>query len=266
MAPPDDLGEAVFTAEDALAIARHLQELPSIVLVGGQSLNFWAEQLRAEIPDLERLAPFQSSDIDFLGSVSDAAACARRLGGSVAYPSPDQINTPEVGVVVCVLDGKRLKIDFLGYLAGLKTAEVRKAAVPSEIDGVVLRVLHPVNVVTSRLANIMQLRRHDPLALRQMRVSIHIAAAYIRLAVAVRPRDALDLIEAVFEVACSRDAVKLWHQFGIDIFDAIGPFEGLPPEFSGTRLPQMRAFLCERRKRHKSVHARIAQKKRKNHP
>lgn len=262
MSSPDERGEATFTAEDALAVARHLQEFPSVILVGGQSLNFWAEQFRADVPDLERLAPFQSSDVDFLGSVSDVEVCARRLGGNAAYPSPDQINTPEVGIVICTINGKSLKINFLANLAGLTSAKVRQAAIQTQIGEVVLRVLHPVNVVKSRLANIVQLRRHDPLSLRQMRVSIYVVSEYIRRAIAERPRIGLDLIENVFDLALSREGIKLWYEFDIDIFKAIRPFERLPEEFSSTRLPQMKAFLLLKRERQKSIQAVIAQKKR----
>lgn len=261
MTSPFDKGEVTFTAEDALAVARHLQAFRSVVLVGGQSLNFWAEQFRAAVPDLDRLAPFQSRDVDFLGSIPDVQACANSLGGRVAYPGPDHINTPEVGAVHCVINEKPLKIDFLGYLAGLKSSEVRKAAISTEIDGVVLRVMHPVNVVKSRAVSIIQLRRTDALALRQMLVSLHVVAEFIRRAALTGPREALNMIEAVFEIAISRDGTKLWHQFDIDVFDAIRPFEGLPTNFGQTRMPQMKEFLLDKRGRHKAIQDRSAHKK-----
>lgn len=263
MASPDAHGEAAFTAEDALAVARHLQEFPSVVLVGGQSLNFWAEQFRADVPDLDDLAPFQSSDVDFLGSIPEVQACAKKLGGTVVYPSPDQINTPEVGVVHCVINDKRLKIDFLGYLAGLNSSEVRKSAISIDVAGVVLRVMHPIHVVESRLANILQLRRQDSLAMRQMRVSIIVIAEFLRRAARIGPKTALKMIEQVFEITAYRDGIKLWHDFSIDIFDAIRPFDGLAKEFKAKRLPQMQELLQERRERHKMIQARVAAKKRK---
>lgn len=253
----------MFSAKDALEVARHLQESPSVVLVGGQSLNFWAEQLRDAVPELERLAPFQSSDVDFLGTVQDVQTCARRLGGKVAYPSPDQFNTPEVGVVYCILKGNRVKIDFLGYLAGLDSHDIRKAAIPAEMDGVVLRVMHPINVLRSRVANVVQLRRRDSLALRQTRVAIHIAAEYTRRVGLERPRTALNLIEEVFDIACSKEGIRVWYDHGIDVFDAARSFGGLPTEFAKKRLPQMQAHLSEKRDRYKTLADSIAERKAK---
>jgi len=252
-----------FTAADALEVARHLQEFPSVVLVGGQALNFWAEQFRAGVPELDRLAPFESRDVDFLATVRDVEVCARRLGGIAKYPSMDQVNTPEVGVIHCVINGKELKIDFLGYLAGLRSGRVRKAAIEATIDGIVLRVMHPINVVSSRIANVIQLRRSDALALRQARTSIHIAAEFIRRAALEDPRIALDLIEAVFETALSRDGIKAWHAFEIDASSALRPFEGLPAAFAERRLPQMIGLLSEKRKRFRDGQVRHAERKRK---
>ena len=37
-----------------------------VVLVGGQALNFWAEQTRHRSPELEKERPFTSKDTDFL--------------------------------------------------------------------------------------------------------------------------------------------------------------------------------------------------------
>src|SRR5258708_437574 len=193
-----------FTAEDALAVAMHLPGIPAVVLVGGQSLNFWAEQFRANTPELDKLAPFQSGDVDFLGSIPDIEACAKRLGGTVRYPSQDQVNTPEVGVVHCIVNGKELKIDFLAYLAGLKSSQVRKTAIEADVQGVLLRVMHPINVVISRVANVIQLRRSDPLALRQALVSLHVVAEFVRRAAAEDARQALTMIEEMFTIAMSR--------------------------------------------------------------
>jgi len=242
-------GGAAFTAAEALEVARRLQEVPSIVLVGGQALNFWAEQFRGDVPEIDRLAPFESRDIDFLASVRDVEACARCLGGTARYPSIDQVNTPEVGVVHCILNGKELKIDFLGYLAGLSSDRVREAAIEATVDGVVLHVMHPINIVRSRIANVIQLRRSDALALRQARTASYVAAEFIRRAATEDPRIALDLIEAVLEIALSRDGIKAWHAFEIDVFSAMRSFQGLPAAFAERRLPQMLGQLAGKRKR-----------------
>jgi hypothetical protein len=240
-----------FTIEDAYAVLRKLGPSPSIILVGGQSLNFWAEQFRAGDPAIEKLAPYQSADIDFLATPLDVETCARKLGGKVFYPSPEQVNTPEVGIIHCLINGKQLKIDFLGYLAGPTRRDVERAAVNAPIEeGVVLRVMHPLNVLHSRVANVLQLRRTDSLSLRQLQTAVLVARAYIKQAMLVDARVALDLLENIFEMAISAAGLRIWALYEIDISLPIQPYENLPAKFLKVRYPQMLKRIAERREKH----------------
>lgn len=244
-------------AAEALAAVGALVKATRVVLVGGQSLNVWAEKYRRKGSGLEELAPFESEDIDFLGSASDVGIAEGLLRGKARFPGPDHVNTPEVGVVEFLLGGKRRRIDFLGYLAGLKRSEVEKAAVTLEIGGLSLRVMHPLDVLRSRIANIIQLRRRDPLALRQLQVSIHTLAAYIRELAEKQPRKALGIVEAAFHEALSRNAHRLWHEHGVDIAAVLGVYEGLPRTYAVRRLPQMKREVEKRRERYKARRAKL---------
>lgn len=244
--------EEFFTAEDAITVVRKLQEFPTIVLVGGQALNFWAEQFSND-PDIKRLAPYQSEDIDFLAKVDDVEECAKNLGGRVVYPSSEQVNTPQVGIVHCLVNGKNLKIDFLGYVAGPTTKEVIGDAVRAEIDeGVVLTVMHPINVLQSRIANVIQLRRTGSLSLRQLQTSIYVARAYVHRAAQTDNRIALDLLEELFNTAMSPEGISIWLNHGIDIFEAVRPCSGLPHKFFEVRFPQMNLQLEQKRKKRRA--------------
>lgn len=247
----------------ALEIAAKLAPVTTIVLIGGQALNFWAERFRIEDPELNDLAPFESKDIDFLGTASDVRLCARYLKGTARFPSADHSNTPQVGLVVWNDGGVTRQIDILGSLAGLDRAEVERTAVQVEIAAdVALRVMHPVAIVRSRLANIAILRRHDELTLRQMRASVHAVSAYIKHAASSDSRAALGMIEALQELATSRHGLQLWHAHQIDIALAVRSYHGLPDEFATRRLPRLRARLDTKRKNYEKNQIRIASRSR----
>jgi hypothetical protein len=95
-----------------------------------------------------------------------------------------------------------------------------------------------------------------------MQASVYVAREFIRLAAAEAPRVALDLIEALFEIASSKQGLRLWDEHKIEIFDSIQAFPGLPDEFVRTRLPQMATLLGEERDRYKKVQADIAERMR----
>ena len=49
------------------------------LLIGGQAVNYWAERYLAAEPELTKLQPFTSEDIDFKGSREDVQRIARQL-------------------------------------------------------------------------------------------------------------------------------------------------------------------------------------------
>lgn len=59
---------------DAKPILVRLERIAdSVVVVGGQAVNYWAEFYAPRVPAIDREAPFTSKDIDFRG---DVRACA----------------------------------------------------------------------------------------------------------------------------------------------------------------------------------------------
>jgi len=240
------------SASEALAaISRLVDANPRVILVGGQALNFWAERYRAKDRDLGRLAPFESEDIDFLGTADDAKLGATILNGKARFPTQDHVNTPEVGVVEFKLQNRERRIDFLGYLAGLERAKVEKRAVSTTHDDRSFRVMHPLHVLTSRIANIIQLRRRDSLALRQARAAIRVMREYIREAANKSPRVALRNVEDAFHLALSKEAMAVWYEHGIDVAHIFMPYEGLPANFKQTRLPRLLSQLQAKRDKYK---------------
>lgn len=98
-----------------------------------------------------------------------------------------------------------MQIDILGCLAGLSNAEVQEGWVDlpygSGEGEVVIRVMAPMEVLRSRISNIVILKRRDPNAIRQLRLSPHVVEAYIRQQLgrilSVRPEDDPDLMKGL---------------------------------------------------------------------
>jgi hypothetical protein len=127
-----------------------------------------------------------SKDIDFYGNHDQVRRCAELLGGTHRlYSRKDR--TPACGVITTA-DG--LQIDILHTLAGVTPYAVVDRAV--ELDSV--RVMHPIHVMASRVANVSDLCRTDAHALRQLR-----AAAFV---VREHTREALDFgaVEEAYEL------------------------------------------------------------------
>lgn len=135
----------------------------SVVVVGGQAVNFWAEFYAPRVPAIDREAPFTSKDIDFCGDVRAVRICAERLGGIARVATMDD-HTPSTGVVTLLDDqGVERTIDFLDAPLGLRADAVDRMAIPAEIldaagrsTGILFRIMHPVQVMESRVHNAMK--------------------------------------------------------------------------------------------------------------
>jgi hypothetical protein len=242
-------------ADEVLRVLRVLAPVtadPSVVLVGGQAVEFWARFLGLDTADssAELLA---SKDIDFEGSADAARAAADLLGGRSRIPSFDH-HTPLTGVVFFDdSDGIERRIDFLVSPLGLDGGDVRDTAVDVEIGAdaprTTLWAMHPERVMESRIANVQILGIDDAHALAQLRMSIAIAREWSRFLLADssiserdRVRGVLRLNERIFG-KCVRDLHfrQLFADRGIDPFDAVlADDDRLPSAFRERRYPQMR--------------------------
>ena len=126
------------------------------MLVGGQSLTAWVEYYKIKLPAFE--GPYLTIDADFLGTKTEAEVIARELGSNAQIPSIDD-HTPNAATIDFTgASGKKLHIDILSGVLGLKSDAVRKLAVNLEIDAnKPVSVLHPLLVLESRCINLQRL-------------------------------------------------------------------------------------------------------------
>jgi hypothetical protein len=249
-------------ADEVLRVLRVLAPVtadPSVVLVGGQAVDFWARFLGLDTADssAELLA---SKDIDFEGSAGAARAAADLLGGRSRIPSFDH-HTPITGVVFFDdSDGIERRIDFLVSPLGLDGGDVRDTAVNVEIGADAPRdslgdASGTCHGKPDRDVQILGI--DDAHALAQLRTSIAIAREWSRFLLADgsisepdRVRGVLRLNERIFR-KCVRDVHfrQLFADRGIDPFDAVlVDDDRLPSAFRERRYSQMREQLSRIRR------------------
>ena len=118
----------------------------SVVVVGGQAVNFWAELYAPRVPAIDREAPFTSKDIDFCGDVRAVRICAEQLGGTAKVATMDD-HTPSTGVVTFLDAGCRADHRLPRRAAG--PARRRGGTLPEILDaagkstGILFRICTP---------------------------------------------------------------------------------------------------------------------------
>lgn len=176
------------------------------ILVGGQAIEFWAAYY-----GIEAGLPAVTRDIDFIGSLRDAmlADDALTLPHKLHKATLDDA-TPNTGVISVRIPGKPAPtpIDYLCAIEGVSTGEARRMAVEVRIEGVFLKVLHPLLCLESKVTNLWKFpskRRAE--GVEQARMATAIVNAYLgELLESGAVRDTLKAIERVLEFALTRQS------------------------------------------------------------
>jgi len=222
---------------------------PAGLLVGGQALAFWADHLQVQRP--ESLLSGVTADADFIGDAVLATDLGKRLGWRTWVPALDD-STPQTGKVTRRVAGGGVKqVDFLSGVAGLTTKDLARRAVELDIPDIGrLRVIHPIDVLDSRIQNLHLLPgKRTESGIAQARLAVDVARAFIAREVRERGEPVgLKLLERVAEIAADISAVRVYLLFEID------PLAAVPlPDFRTTtalhkvRWPQIVAEVTRKR-------------------
>lgn len=141
-------------------------------------------------------------------------------------------------------------MDFLLGVIGLSTKDLARRALEMEIPQIGhLRVIHPVDVLDSRIQNLHLLpEKRTDAGIAQARLAFDVARAFIRREVATRDeRAGLKLLERVADIG-NIAAIRVFLLYGI------GPLDGVPLEdfrtssaLHKTRWPQIVEEVGEKR-------------------
>ena len=172
------LHEVALTPDEVQEILAHCG--PHALLVGGQALALWAAVYEVTPPKV--LAAAISSDADFIGN----AELARKLGRALKHwdlwkPRIDDA-TVQTAKLTRTVEGGIKQIDFLGSIAGLNTEAVQRRAVTiTLVSGVELRVLHPLDVLESRLQNLLLIpEKRGAVGIAQAQLAVKIAKGFFK--------------------------------------------------------------------------------------
>jgi hypothetical protein len=132
------------------------------LLIGGQAVNYWAEHYLPTDPQLEKLKPFTSEDIDFKGGSADVQLIARQLELTPGYPPKVQM-TALAGTIPFRIGGLKSNIEIVRRIPGV-SGSVDALAIQAEWNGKTIRVLDPISLLACKLelvASVSQEKRRD---------------------------------------------------------------------------------------------------------
>lgn len=132
------------------------------ILIGGQAVNYWAEQYLSSEPELKSLQPFTSQDIDFKGNADDVRHIAEQLKSSAHYP-PKVAMTALAGIVPIQIGGEKSVIEVVRQIPGISSSK-RTPAVEARWENKTIRLLDPISLLASKLelvVTIPQAKRQD---------------------------------------------------------------------------------------------------------
>jgi hypothetical protein len=139
------------------------------VLIGGQAVNYWAEHYLSTDPQLKKLQPFTSEDIDFKGGSDDVQRIARQLKLAPSYPPKVQM-TALAGFIPFQVGDLKSAIEVVRRIPGISDAHT--PAIQAEWNGKIIRVLDPISLLACKLelaATVSQEKRQDVAHLKILR-------------------------------------------------------------------------------------------------
>jgi hypothetical protein len=210
-------------------IERLLQYKHNGIIVGGYALEFYANRYGVGI-DTEH----PTATLDLLGSSLDAQQLQELLSfnfDSKILVDIDDHGSPNTAVISINLSGEKepLIIDYLAFLEGLKSKEVKARAIEFELissndkDKYKILVMHPLDVLVSRVVNIVRLssKQHSR-ALAQVDLAIDMIHAWFnKLEAAQQETMCQEAAEEITKFAKSKDGQSALADYNKDILKAI---------------------------------------------
>lgn len=230
-----------------------LQSGPDALLVGGQSLAFWATYYGVEpVGDLSRKV---TSDVDFIGTASEAKKLAAALKWKVWIPNMDDASGQTAKVTKLIPGGGVKQIDYLSGIVGLDTERIQARAVEVTLrSGAMIRILHPLDVLESRLRNLETLSsKRDAFGIAQAKLAVAVVGKFLDAMLDSRDgkRTVLAAIERIARIALDKGLVAVAVDYDIDPLDAVPASRIDSREFRTKRWPQILEKVTDLRRRHR---------------
>lgn len=250
----ESLHELALSREEVALVLRVCEG--RALLVGGQSLAFWAQYF--QIRPLDELAVNVTLDADFLGGRDIARNVSQSLkaDGWKLWEASFDDATAQSAKLSKLVEGQGIKqIDFLSSIIGLDTEQIKKRAVELTLPaGTPLLVLHPLDVLASRLHNLAALpSKRNSQGIAQARLAIDVVRSFLEQLTKSAdddPRKLLNAVERVVQIAQDKRLERVMYQYELDPLAAVPVGQIDVDEFRARRWPQILKYSEERRRAH----------------
>jgi len=227
--------------KDAAVLIRQTRS-ENTVLVGGQAVAFWIDYF-----GISPRLPALTEDIDYLGTRREAKLANARLEFPHKFKVGTPADLPNTALLSVNMDGYKdpILIDYLSGVIGVDSREIARSAVTVDIDGQALKIIHPIQLMKSKLWNLYRLgSKRSAEGIEQARLSIEIVAAFLEKE-KLNQRQTLKVIGTIGRFAATRPARYAREHYDLDCLKAIPTeiLEGnsLPTAFREIRWPQILA-------------------------
>lgn len=188
------------------------------IIVGGHAVSLWAMYYLDEEPELKKMAPFTSKDMDFVGDRTTAL----QLSWMVHEPAEEAPSTERTPVIYRIKllfpDPARRNstLEVLSHWVGVRNEELRRDAmiIQSNQLGVRARLPSPFVCLKAKASTLVRLNQEKRQDLRQVRILIPCCRAHLRNVIRqaengqITEGAALDCFDAFFAWTHSRTAQR----------------------------------------------------------
>jgi hypothetical protein len=186
------------------------------IIVGGHAVSLWAMYYLDEEPDLKKMAPFTSKDMDFVGDRTTAMQLSWMVR-EPAEPAPSREHTPvtyRIKLLFPDLSRRNSTLEVLSHWVGVSNEELRRNAmiIQSAQLGVRARLPSPFICLKAKASALMRLKQDKRQDLRQVRILILCCRAHLRHVIRqaengqITEGAALECFETVFDWTRCRTA------------------------------------------------------------
>lgn len=195
---------------------------PASVLVGGQALAFWVSHYRINFSLADGIGTI-TDDADFLGTVADVTSIAKTTAGIAEFPDKRAI-TALVGMVKIPVSTGFANVDVIHRVVGVDADSVRDHAAEVELENIEFCVMHPLDVLVSKVTNLATLSsKQNEQGVMQTKLALLVTSAYItELSYdADNPRRVLKAINRVVKLAKRSVGRRVSRDYGVSFISAI---------------------------------------------
>jgi hypothetical protein len=149
------------------------------VLIGGQAVNYWAERYFSTEPELQKLLPFTSEDIDFKGGRDDVQRIAKQLNLSPVFPRRVEM-TALAGAIPFRIGDMKSNIEVVRTVPGVSQSAVESLAIQAEWSGKQIRVLNPISLLVCKLELALTVKQEKRRDVEHLRILVPCVRGFLR--------------------------------------------------------------------------------------